>query len=340
MYYTLTSMVRKFDSGYDFRSSESLRQRDERRQHDRSHHATLAPVGTTEGQRPCARGEYCARSTVTTDPDGSTRREPALGYQAFCPGDETAISHALAGMPGQYLHLLAEIGNPSRRGQVIRVPFGPRIPIRLDIDSLTRFTREILSCWEERVRTAANRNVRDTEDSRARRGPVAVRDAAKMLGDNLSVLLALQPEPVDRTIGLMQARHITDDGLWAHLLDGTLHASREADMAGIVAVLDGSHAGTEILTLEYLARAALGQTRQRPEELVGVPCRADDCGWRTLVRAELPSREDEPVWWTCCTRCGDKMTETEYRDWVALCAAYERHRARTPEELEELPVVA
>jgi hypothetical protein len=333
-------MVRKFDSGYSFRSSESLRQRDDRRQHDRNRHAALAPTVTTDGQRPCARGAFCSNSTVTTDADGATRHEPALGYQPFCPGDETAIAHALAGMPRQHAHLLAEIGNPARGTQVIRVPFGPRIPLRLDIDSLTRFTREILACWEERVRATANRTVMDTDLSRRRRGLVAVRDSAKMLGDNLSVLLALQPEPVDRTMDLMEVRRIAEDGLWSHLLDGTIHVSRLAGMAGIIAVLDGAHAGMEILTLEYLARAVLGQTRPRPEELVGVPCRADECGWRTLVRAELPSREDEPAWWTACSRCGDKMTETDYREWVALCAAYERHRARTPEELEELPVVA
>jgi hypothetical protein len=335
-------MVRKYDPGYDFRSSESLRQRDERRQRDRSRHAALVPSVTTEGQRPCARGEHCARSTVTVLDNGTSRREPALGYQAFCPADEAAIAAALAGMPRQYAHLLAEIGNPARRGQVIRVPFGPRIPLRLDIDSLTRFTREILSCWEERVRTTAGRNAMDTEESRHRRELVAVRDSAQMLVGNLSVLLALQPEPVDRTMDLMEARRIAEDGLWAHLLDGTIHVSRTAGMAGIIAVLDGAHAGTEILTLEYLARAVLGQTRPRPEELEGVPCRDPEggCGWRTLVRAELPSREDEPVWWSLCTRCGDKMTEPEYREWVALCAAYERHRARTPETLDELPVVA
>jgi hypothetical protein len=33
------------------------------------------------------------------------------------------------------------------------------------------------------------------------------------------------------------------------------------------------------------------------------------------------------------------MTEPEYREWVALCAAYERHR-RTVPALENLPGVA
>ena len=34
------------------------------------------------------------------------------------------------------------------------------------------------------------------------------------------------------------------------------------------------------------------------------------------------------------------MTEAEYREWVALCAAYERHRRKVPATLENLPGVA
>ena len=71
--------------------------------------------------------------------------------------------------------------------------------------------------------------------------------------------------------------------------------------------MDGADAGMEIINLRYLARATLGETKAKPEELVGVPCRADGCGWRAVYRAELPSREDEPVWWTECARCGDRM---------------------------------
>ena len=336
-------MVRKFDHGYDFRSSESLRQRDElRRQHDRKQHAAYAPAVTTEGQRPCARGEHCARASVVTDPDGTSRREPALGYQAFCPADEALIARALDGMPFQYACLLAEIGNPAREGQMIRMPFGPRVPLRLDIDTLARFMREVLSCWEERVADVLGLSIRDTDLSRKRRGLVAVRDSAKVLAVHLSVLLALQPEPVSRDVDLTEMRRIEEGKLWSYLLGGTVHVAKDAGMAGIVAQLDGAGAGTEILALEYLARAVLGETRPRPEKLIGVPCRdpGGGCGWRTLVRADLPSREDEPAWWSRCTRCGDRMTETEYREWTALCAAYERHRIRVPETLEELPVVA
>ena len=325
-------MARKFDHGYSFRSADFAGT--SRRP------VSSTPQVTTEGQRPCARGSHCARASVVTEPDGTSRHEPALGYQAFCPGDEAAIARALDGMPLQYACLLAEIGNPARDGQLIRMPFGPRVPLRLDIDTLARFMREVLSCWEERVAAVVPLSVRDTDLSRKRRGLVAVHASAKTLAAHLSVLLALQPEPVSRDMDLMEARRIEEGKLWSYLLDGTVHVARDAGMAGIVVRLDGADAGTEILSLEYLARAVLGETRPQPERMIGVACRADDCGWRTLVRADLPSRDDEPAWWSRCTRCGDRMTETEYREWTALCAAYERHRIRVPETLEELPVVA
>ena len=324
-------MARKFDHGYSFRSADF--NGTSRRP------APGAPSVTTEGQRPCARGGHCARASVVTGPDGTSHREPALGYQAFCPGDEAAITRALDGMPLQYACLLAEIGNPAREGQMIRMPFGPRVPLRLDIDTLARFMREVLACWEERVRAAARLSELDTHSSRLRRGLVAVHASAVLLAAHQSVLLALQPEPVSRDMDLMEVRRIEEGKLWSYLLDGTVHVTRDAGMAGIVACLDGADAGAEILALEYLARSVLGETRPQPEKMIGVACRADDCGWRTLVRAELPSREDEPVWWSRCTRCGDRMTETEYREWTALCAAYERHRTAVP-VLENLPVVA
>jgi hypothetical protein len=34
------------------------------------------------------------------------------------------------------------------------------------------------------------------------------------------------------------------------------------------------------------------------------------------------------------------MDDAEYSDWVALCAAYERHRVKVPATLENLPGVA
>ena len=93
------------------------------------------------------------------------------------------------------------------------------------------------------------------------------------------------------------------------------------------------------LALRYLCRAILGETRAKPQELIGVPCRADGCGLRALVRAEPPSDPADPGHYSECMACGDRMGEAEYTEWTKLCAAYERN-ARSAPMLENLPGVA
>ena len=60
----------------------------------------------------------------------------------------------------------------------------------------------------------------------------------------------------------------------------------------------------------------------------------------TLVRAEPPSDPDDPGDYSVCTKCRARMDEKTYREWVDLCAAYERNRRRVPVTLENLPGVA
>ncbi|HEX5268913.1 MAG TPA: hypothetical protein VFW33_00435 [Gemmataceae bacterium] len=316
-------MARKFDRGYSFRSSDFSG--DARRDHRHGGLAAPVPSGLTEGQKPCARGEWCAASVTVTE-GRETWREGAPGYQAFCPRDELSIGRWLGEMPAQYVYLAAELGKPSARGRMVRIPFGPRVPLRADVDALMHAIAESLVSWHERVAVAADLSFPEGR----RRDGRAVAMAAEVLEPHLGVLLALQPEPMRRAIDLRDVAALPED------TEGVVHsafAEHDTDMGG-------ADAGLEIITLRHLSRALLGETRNRPEELVGVPCRADECGWRAVYRAELPSPEDEPVWWTECARCGDRMTEEEYREWVALCAAYERHRVREPAVLENLPGVA
>ena len=65
-----------------------------------------------------------------------------------------------------------------------------------------------------------------------------------------------------------------------------------------------------------------------------MPCRADGCGLRALARAEPPSDPADPGSYSECQACGDRMDDAAYTEWVALCAAYERHRVRVPATLE------
>jgi hypothetical protein len=282
----------------------------------------LAVAG--DERRQCARGEWCASSVIVTGEDGHTHREGAPGYQAFCPRDNLSIGRWLDELPGQYDHLAAEIGNPSHRTAHVRVPFGPRVPLRVDIDALMRAIAESLTSWHERVAVIDHLSFPEE----GRRAPVAVHRAVEVIGgERLGVLLALEPQTMCRAYDLHDVAAMDDDTV------GVVHSA----FAEINIEMGGADAGMEIINLRHLARAILGETKDKPEELVGVPCRADGCGWRAVYRAELPSRDDEPVWWTECARCGDRMDEPTYREWVALVAAFERNRRRTPATLENMP---
>lgn len=338
----MARMARKFDPGYSFRSS------DFRGHPERTRHAG-------EEGRPCARGEYCGSYELVTE-DGKTRREPARSYQPFCPKDRRCIETDLRQLPGQFVLLAAEIGRPAGSGQAVRVPFGPRIPLRVDVDTLMRAIAESLCSWHERVAQAADLSYPSTTLDPLRRDAIAVRDASRALAERVDALLALPPAPMGRNVPLeteavpggdgkvRRVLLIAEAGRWEGLAEGTLgkrRVHRDAGWADVIADLDGADAGTEIFTLRYLCRAVLGETRAKPEELLGVPCRQwEECGRMSLRRAELPSDPDAPVWWSECSECGDRLTEEEYREWTGLCAAYERNRRKEPATLENLPGVA
>ena len=324
-------MVRKFDASYDFRSSESLRHRDERRRARRDPAAVPlarlippAPPGGEEddGKRDCARGEWCSGYILVTD-GSTTSRKPARSAQPFCPKDRRILETDLAQMPAQFAHLAAEIGNPVKDGQMIRVPFGPRILIRIDVDTLMRAIVESLSSWHERVADVDHLWYPLTAVSRSQRQLVAVQQAKEALVYRVDALLALGPQPMGRT------RKVTTER------DPHGRASEDSyDYED----LDGADAGMEIFTLRYLCRAVLGETRARPEVLLGVPCRREECDKMALRRAELPSDPEAPAWWSECAVCGDRLTEGEYREWTRRYARWAQ--GHVVPVLENLPGVA
>jgi hypothetical protein len=271
------------------------------------------------------RGDWCSGYEIVSG-DGKSRRVPGRGYQPFCPKDRRLLETGLSQMPAQFVHLAAEIGNPVKNGQMIRMPFGPRIPIRVDIDTLMRAVVESLSSWHERIADAGSLTYPYAWLSRLQRQMITVRDAERILVHRVDPLLALGKQPMGRTRKVVTERD---------------PKGRASEDILELEDLDGADAGMEIFTLRYLCRAVLGETKARPEELLGVPCRQwEECGRMALHRAELPSAPDAPAWWSECAACGDRLTETEYREWVALCAAYERNRRKEPALLENLPGVA
>ena len=94
-----------------------------------------------DGQQPCRRETWCASSRIVNDqPDGSGRRVPSYGPRALCERDAVLVAASLEELPAQYAHLHAELGNPAVRARPVRVPFGPRVPIRVDISTLMSAT--------------------------------------------------------------------------------------------------------------------------------------------------------------------------------------------------------
>lgn len=275
-----------------------------------------------DGKRACARGGWCSSCQIITE-DGVTSRRPERGYQPFCPKDRRLLETDLEQVPAQFAHLAAEIGSPARNGQMVRMPFGPRILIRLDVDALMRAVEESLSSWHERVADADSLSYPLTADSRLQRQMVAVRNAVRVLAPRADALLSLGAQPMERT------RQVTTE---------RDPKGRSTEDVRENEPLDGLDAGMEIFTLRYLCRAVLGETKAKPEELLGVPCRREECDKLALRRAELPSSPDAPVWWSECSACGDRLAEEEYRDWTVRYARWAE--GRTVPTLENLPGVA
>ena len=282
----------------------------------------LRPEPDEDGKRACARGDWCSSYVIVTE-DGNARRQPERGYQPFCPKDRRLLETDLAQMPAQFVHLAAEIGNPVKNGQMIRMPFGPRMPIRIDIDTLMRAIVESLASWHERVADADSLTYPSAELSKLQRQMVAVRDAERVLVHRVEPLLALGKQPMGRTRKVVTERD---------------PKGRASEDSWEFEDLDGEDAGMEIFTLRYLCRAVLGETRAKPEELLGVPCRREECDKPALRRAERPSDPDAPGWWSECSICGDRLTEEEYRDWTVRYARWAQ--GRTVPTLENLPGVA
>jgi hypothetical protein len=162
-----------------FQASDSFRDRQRR-----------AAGYDDETGRPCARGQWCGRRTVTID-SGQRITSPALTPRAFCDHDRDLIGRCLDEFPGIYDRLRAELGEPVTTDSFVRVPFGPSVPLRLDVDTVMRMAALMLRTWEVRVRTIADRIPPGEGDG--------IEAASGTLAKNLDVLLSLQPGWMTRT---------------------------------------------------------------------------------------------------------------------------------------------
>lgn len=287
---------------------------------------SFTPQDRPDGH-PCRQAEFCAGAIVVTGEDGKQARQGASTYQAFCSADRGKVAAALAAATRNYAALAADLRDPaSSAGEAIRSPFGPRIPLRLGTEALMRAITESLTSWHDRVAgvdSLAELPDRDDEGRRVVRDGWLVNRAAAVLEPRLDALLALPPEPVRRAATHHLVQLLGDDAP-----DGTVRSG----YAALRPDLDGGDAGLEILRFHHMARAVLGETRPKPVQLLGVPCRVEECDLRALRRADLPDNTepgDEDAPWSECAACGDIMTETEYRLWVRRYAQWAQREAQT-----------
>jgi len=275
-----------------------------------------APDVAAIGETPCTQGPYCASWIAAAD----GTRQPALGPRALCDADRGRVEAAIPELPRLYVALHGELGRQSADGAAVRSPFGPRLGLRGDVDAVMRLYAEVLVSWHERVamvdRLAPPPPPREDGSPSARPGWYVAR-AVDVIAPRLNVLIALPPEPMRRAVSLRDLLIVGDD---------TARVVHDA-YAATLPELHGGHAGVEILRLRRLAQRILGETRERPVELLGVPCRDPDCDMLALRRAELPSDPAEPAWWSECRECGDRMDEEEYRDWTRRYARWAQGRA-------------
>jgi hypothetical protein len=299
--------ARKYDPGYSFRASEVLSQRDGERRTRQPAPGPPPELGGDEGaQNDCAQGNWCHAATRTDDGEW----HPAKTWQAYCPSCRSVIANHLEDLPFACVRLLVQIGDRPRTGKAIRIPFGPREPIRLEIDALVREMALVLGSWHERVAAVARLSPPDTQD--AARHPVeTVRDARKVLSAHLDALLALPREPVVRILHSPGAAEEWLDEA-GHEDAGIVRGSGEAVL---MPELDGADAGREIIRLHRRARSILGEIRARAEAFDGIPCRS--CEAMSLERAEPPSDPRQKAMKSRCADCGDVMDDETFDAWVS-----------------------
>jgi hypothetical protein len=291
------------------------------------------------GQRECARSEWCYDRTVSTV-NGETVITGALTPRAYCDMCTSHIRDCVLGLPGSWHLLGAGIGERPRTGQNSRSPFGPRLPLRENVDALMRLTAVILCGWEARIRVTARLTGRDAL------APVhtigAVKDAAGTIDRNLGVLLALQPGWMTRTVSLQRGPALgTTTSRWAARVGQPPIIADKAtgelveqlrDLAGaeivrlgvdhvtLLTQAGGEDAGAEILRLHYRALAILGEVGQRADTLDGVPCKS--CEDMALEMAEPPSDPRLPAMYSQCASCRGQMSREDFIAWSAMYAKW------------------
>ncbi len=123
-----------------------------------------APAPTPPDEDRCSRGDWCSGRAITIEA-GTRTVTPAATPRAYCDGCQDYIGLCLDGdpedghengMPALYRRLHAELGEARQSEVMVKMPFGPSVPLSEAIDAQMRLMGEILCDWEVRVRRVAD----------------------------------------------------------------------------------------------------------------------------------------------------------------------------------------
>lgn len=330
----------RWSSAYSFRSADFRGDR---------------PAPEPEG-RPCGRGDYCAAPVLVPAGDGFTRA-PRPGPRAFCEADRALILEKLDALPEGHRRLGDEMETLRRSGSMLRMPYGPSLPLHEGMDALRREMAVTLAGWHARVAAAARLSGPPSGATVLDDGHRAVTAAVRILcaETHVDTLLGLQagwmrycvhawtrqePEiprdPIARpahrkpALDWLPGRRGAAPGRQAApLTDEIVDAYADCEIIttgpGYLIVMtrrDGSAAGLDVFSLHRRCELLLGEVRQNAETLDGVPCRREDCEEMALERAEPPSDPARPAMYSRCAVCGDTMSLDEYRAWAKWYAKW------------------
>jgi hypothetical protein len=175
------------------------------------------------------------------------------------------------------------------------------IPISLAADELLRDLASVMVSWWERVAVVARLRVPDTEASQRLVSYDTIRSACSVLAAHVDALLALEPQPMMRSISLREASDLPAGTV------GLVH--RSAEYADVLLDLDGADAGLEVLQLHHRCRRQIGEVDPSARRMP-TPCR---CGFSELfeildVNGEFNGAQ--------CRQCRSEYTAETYKDLV------------------------
>lgn len=173
----------------------------------------MIPAGT-DGQRYCARGDWCAAST--RDTEGAWT--PALTWQPYCETCTSRIVNCLTGFPPLYGLLASGGTGPARAAGKVRIPAGPRILISPAAEALAGEASAVLAGWAARVRAVPGLQL--ASPRHPFRSPARVREDCLDLARHRNALLALDAGWTTRVYGRPEA------GRWLNRAAGTCRKCR------------------------------------------------------------------------------------------------------------------